>query len=137
VTFQGEVPDILISLVAQLKRECRPRPKAWVTTPRLIALGHEMIQRSLGNDGAIDKILHRDGLMLMLWASRPERRRGFVQIRIGQQLCQVGEEWRLIFAAEERKSGRPSQMSVPKTVVGSVRNFVRGRAVQLINPWLL
>jgi integrase/recombinase XerD len=125
VTFQGEVPDILISLVAQLKRECRPRPKAWVTTPRLIALGHEMIQRSLGNDGAIDKILHRDGLMLMLWASRPERRRGFVQIRIGQQLCQVGEEWRLIFAAEERKSRRPSQMSVPKTVVPFLERYLK------------
>jgi integrase/recombinase XerD len=125
VMFQGEVPDILISFVAQLNRECRPRPKAWVTTPRLIALGHEMMQRSLGNDGAVDKILFRDGLMIMLWASRPERRRGFVQIRIGQQLCRVGEEWRLIFAAEERKSRRPSQMSVPKTVVPFLERYLR------------
>ena len=124
VMFEGEVPGILISLVAQLKRECRPRSKAWVTTPRLIALGHEMMQRSLRTDGAVDKILYRDGLMIMLWALRPERRRGFVQIRIGQQLCRVGEEWRLTFAAEERKSRRPSQMSVPKTVVPFLERYL-------------
>ena len=74
---------------------------------------------------AIDKILYRDGLVIMLWALRPERRRGFVQIRIGQQLCRVGEEWRLIFAAEERKSRRPSQMSVPKTVVPFLEHYLK------------
>jgi integrase/recombinase XerD len=125
VMFQGKVPGILISLVAHLNRGCRPRPKAWVTTPRLIALGHEMMQRSLRTDGAVDKILDRDGLMIMLWALRPERRRGFVQIRIGQQLCRVGEEWRLMFAAEERKSRRPSQMSVPKTVVPFPERYLK------------
>jgi integrase/recombinase XerD len=133
VMFQDEVPEILISLVAQLNRECRPRPKAWVTTPRLTALGQEMMQRSLGTDGAIDKILFRDGLMIMLWASRPERRRGFVQIRIGQHLCRVGEEWRLIFAAEERKSGRRSQMSVPKTVVPFLERYLRDVRPQFPN----
>jgi hypothetical protein len=50
VMFQGKVPDILMSLVAQLKRECRPRRKAWVTTQQLAALGKEMMHRSIGND---------------------------------------------------------------------------------------
>jgi hypothetical protein len=49
VMFQGEVPDILISLVAYLKRECQPRSKAWVTTQRLTVLGGEMMQRSIGD----------------------------------------------------------------------------------------
>ena len=43
VMFQGAVPDILISLVPQLSCECRPRPKAWVTTQQLVALGKETI----------------------------------------------------------------------------------------------
>jgi integrase len=116
VMFRGKVPEILMSLVAQLKRECRPRPKAWVTTQQLVALGTEMMQGSIDNDSEVGKVLYRDGLMIMLWALRPERRRGFAQIRIGQQLRRIGEEWRLIFAAEERKSKRPSQMTVPRTV---------------------
>ena len=124
VMFQGAVPDVLLSLVAQLNRECRPRPKAWVTTQQLVALGKEMMQRSIGNDSEFGKVLYRDGLMIMLWALRPERRRGFAQIRIGHQLCQVGEEWRLIFAAEERKSRRPSQMTVPQTVVPFLERYL-------------
>jgi len=125
VMFQGKVPDILVALVAHLHRECRPRPKAWVTTPRLTALGSEMMQRSLGNDGAVDIILYRDGLMIMLWALRPERRRGFEHIRIGQHLCRVGGEWRLVFAAQERKSRRPSQMSVPPIVVPFLERYLQ------------
>ena len=127
VMLQGTVPAILMSFVAQLKCECRPRSKAWVTTPRLTALGAELMQRSIsdgGGDGGVDKILYRDGLIIMLWALRPERRRGFVQIRIGHQLCRVGEEWRLIFAAEQRKSRRPSQMSVPKNVVPFLEHYL-------------
>src|SRR5262245_41870068 len=104
VMFQGAVPDILLSQVAQLKREYRPNPKAWVTTQQLVALGNEMMQGSVGNDSEFEKVSYRDGLMIMLWALRPERRRGFAQTRIGQHLRRVGEEWRLIFAAEERKS---------------------------------
>jgi integrase len=115
--FEGEVPDILLSLEAQLRRECRPRPKAWVTTQRLTALGEKMMQEAVNNDGELNSVLYRDGFMLMLWALRPERRRAFVQIRIGQHLRRVGAEWRLMFAAEERKSGRPSQMTVPQKVV--------------------
>jgi integrase len=123
--FEGKVPDILLSLEAQLRRECRPRPKAWVTTQQLVALGKEMMQGSIGNDSEFGKVLYRDGLMIMFWALRPERRRGFAQIRIGQQLRQVGEEWRLILAAEERKSRRPSQMTVPRTVVPFLERYLQ------------
>jgi integrase len=125
VMFQGKVPDVLLSLVAQLNRECRPRQKAWVTTQQLVSLGKEMMQGSIGDDREFGKVLYRDGLMIMLWALRPERRRGFAQIRIGQQLRQVGEEWRLIFAAEERKSRRPSQMTVPQTVVPFLERYLQ------------
>jgi len=125
VMFPGKVPNSLIAQVAQLKRECRPRSKGWVTTPRLTAFGKEMMQRSVGDDGAIDKILYRDGLMIMLWALRPERRRAFAQIRIGQQLRQVGEEWWLIFAKEERKTHRPSQATVPETVAPFLEYYLQ------------
>jgi hypothetical protein len=128
------VPDILISLVAQLNRECRPRPKGWVTTQQLVALGKEMMQGSIGNDSEFGKVLYRDGLMIMLWALRPERRRGFAQIRIDQQLRRVGEEWRLIFAADERKPGRPLQMTAPQTVVPFLEYYLQKCAPSSLVP---
>ena len=124
VMFPGKVSDILISLVAQLQRECQPQPKAWVTTQQLLALGKELIHASIGDHSEFGKVLYRDGLMIMLWSFRPERRRGFAQIRIGQHLRRVGEEWRLIFAAEERKPRRPSQMTVPQTVVPFLEHYL-------------
>jgi integrase/recombinase XerD len=124
VMFPGKVPEILTFLVAQLNRECRPGPKIWVPTQQLVALGKEMMQEAAGDDSELGKVLYRDGLMIMLWALRPERRRGFAQIRIGQQLRRIGHEWRLIFAAGERKPKRPSQMSVPKTVVSFLERYL-------------
>jgi integrase/recombinase XerD len=124
VMFQGKVPEILISLVAQSKREYRPRPKAWVATQLLSALGKEMMYESIRSDSEVDKIRYRDGLMIMLWALRPERRRAFTQIRIGQQLCRVGDEWWLIFAAKERKPGRQSQRTVPRKVAPFLERYL-------------
>jgi len=125
VMFPGKVPSILTSLVALMNRECRPGPKAWVPTQQLVALSKEMMQHAIGDDSEHGIVLYRDGLMVMLWALRPERRRGFAQIRIGQHLCRIGDEWRLIFAAEERKSRRPSQMTVPQTVVPFLERYLR------------
>jgi integrase len=125
VMFPGKAPEILNPLVAQLKHESRPRQKAWVTTPRLIALGKKMMEEAVRKDGAIRKIPYRDGLMIMLWAPRPVRRRGFVPIRIGKQLRRVGEEWRLIFEGPEMKSGRPFQITVPPKVVPYLERFLR------------
>jgi site-specific recombinase XerD len=92
-----------------------------------------MMQHAIGDDREHGIVLYRDGLMIMLWAFRPERRRGFAQIRIGQQLRQVGEEWRLIFAAGERKPRRPSQMSVPNTVVPFLERYLRDVRPQFPN----
>jgi integrase/recombinase XerD len=63
--------------------------------------------------------------MLMLWALRPVRRRAFAQIRIGEQLRPVGEEWRLMFDGSETKSGRPFEMTVPREVVPYLERFLR------------
>jgi integrase len=125
VMFPGKVPGILTFLVALLNRECRPGSKAWVPTLQLVALSKEMMQHAIGDNSEHGIVLYRDGLMIMLWALRPERRRGFAQIRIGQHLCRIGDEWRLIFAARERKPKRPSEMTVPQTVVPFLERYLR------------
>jgi len=124
VMFPGQTPEVLNPVVAQLKRECRPQQKGWVMTPRLTALGKKMIEEAV-KDGESRKILYRDGLMLMLWPRRPVRRRAFAQVRIGRELRQVGEEWRLIFDGSEMKSGRPFVIAIPRDVVPFLERFLR------------
>ena len=63
VMFPGKVPYILISVVAQLKRECRPAPKAWVMTQQLAALGKQMTEDALSSDDKFRDVLYRDGLI--------------------------------------------------------------------------
>jgi integrase/recombinase XerD len=125
VMYPGRTSVILNAAVAQLQCEYKPRPKPWVTTPRLTALGKKMIQEAVGKDREPRKILYRDGLMLMLWPPRPVRRRAFAAIRIGKQLRRVGEEWRLIFDGSEMKSGRPFEITVPRKVVPFLERFLR------------
>jgi integrase len=124
VMFPGRAPEVLKHVAAQLRRECRPQPKRWVMTPRLTALGKKLIEEAV-KDGEPRKILYRDGLILMLWPLRPVRRRAFAQIRIGKELRQVGEEWRLIFDESEMKSGRPFEIAIPRDVVPILERFLR------------
>lgn len=124
VMFGVKAADLLKPFVAQLRREYRPLAKPWVTTPRLMALGESMMEKALAADGSVNRVAYRNGLMLMLWPPRPVRRRAFAQIRIGEQLRWVGDEWRLMFKGSEMKSGRPFQMTVPREVVPYLERFL-------------
>jgi hypothetical protein len=124
VMFPGNALEVLKPVVAQLQRECRPQAKVWIMTPRLTALGKKMIEEAV-MDGEPRKILYRDGLIHMLWPSRPVRRRAFARIRIGRELRQVGDEWRLIFDSSEMKSGRPFEIAIPPDVVPFLERFLR------------
>ena len=125
VMFPGQAPEMLNTVVAQLKHEYEPKPKPWVTTPRLTGLGREMIEKALRGNARYRNILYRDGLMLVLWPPRPVRRRAFAQMRIGRHLQKLGDEWRLMFDGSEMKSGRPFQMTVPREAVPFLERYLR------------
>lgn len=107
VMFPGEPLQILKSVAAQLKSQCQARPKRWVVIPQLTALGEKLIKEAAQKRRTLWNARYRDGLMLMLWPSRPLRLRAFAQIQIGKHLRKIGEEWRLIFEGSEMKSRRP------------------------------
>lgn len=46
VMYPGAQLEILKRVVAQLKTESQPRPKAWVITPHLTALGRKLIKEA-------------------------------------------------------------------------------------------
>jgi integrase/recombinase XerD len=125
VMFPGRVPEHLSQMVAWLARERRPQAKPWVTTPQLTALGLKLMKQSVRKDGQVRKIAFRDGLMIMLLACRPIRRRAFAAMRIGVHVFQVGNEWRLRFQGSETKSGRPFEASVPDNAVPFLEHFLR------------
>jgi integrase/recombinase XerD len=125
VMFPGRVPDHLSQMVAWLASERRPpRAKPWVMTPQLTALGLKLMEQSIRGDGQIRKIVFRDGLMIMLLASRPIRLRTLAAMRIGTHVLRVGNEWRLRFQGSETKSGRPFECTVPEKVVPFLERFV-------------
>jgi hypothetical protein len=76
VTFPREPLQILKSVAAQLKTQNQARPKPWVVTPHLIALGEKLIEEARHKRRTLWNVGYRDGLMLMLWPSRPLRLRG-------------------------------------------------------------
>ena len=127
VMLPGEVPPHLSRLVGRLERECQPRSLAArvVTTPRLTALSKQLMRQACAEGGITDVVTFRDGLMIGLLALRPLRRRTFSLIRVRRHLRRVGDEWRMIFAGSETKSGRPFEASVPDRIVPFLERYLR------------
>jgi integrase len=107
-------------VVAQLEAQRRPRPKLprLVDAGRLSELGYTLMddaERQLAQDARdTDALLaYRDGLMIAMLAARPLRRRNFAAIAIDHHLLLIGGQWRLVFAAEETKTGQPIEVILP------------------------
>jgi integrase len=124
VMFPGAPLQILKSVAAQLATQSRVRPKSWVVTPQLTALGEKLIAEAGDKGKTRWKVGYRNGLMFMLWPSRPIRLRAFAQIQIGKHLRKVGEEWRIIFEGPEMKSGRPCQVTLPCQVIPFLERYL-------------
>jgi hypothetical protein len=122
--FPGEPLQILKSVAAQLRTECQGRPRPWVFTAQLTALGEKLIAEAGCKGRTRWNVGYRNGLMLMIWSSRPVRLRAFAQIQIGKHLRKVGEEWRLIFEGPEMKSGRPYQVTLPRQVTPFLEQYL-------------
>lgn len=110
----------LSRVVARLEAHRRPRLKL----PRLVnagclsELGYTLMrnaeQRRAEAAHNPDAWLgYRDGLMIAMLAARPLRRRNFAAIAINRHLLRVGDQWRLVFAAGETKTGQPIEVILP------------------------
>jgi integrase len=124
VMFPGEPLQLLKSVAAKLRGQSQARAKPWVVTPQLTALGEKLIKEASHKARTRWNVGYRDGLMLMLWPSRPLRLRTFAQIQIGKHLRKVNEEWRLIFEGPELKSGRPYQVTLPRQVIPFLERYL-------------
>jgi len=111
----------------RLNRETRPnRDRHKTPDPiRLVDLGCSLMDtadlNALHHAGTIR---FRDGLLIMLLASRPLRRRNIAGIRIDQHLVRVGEEWLIRLDASETKNHEPLDFSFPPAVVPYLERYL-------------
>ena len=85
------------------------------------------MDRLLGQDDRSKRCLldYRDSLMMALLISCPiMRRKNLVSIRIGQHLQALPDGFRLRFAGDEMKGGRPAEVFLPEDLVIYMRRYL-------------
>jgi len=83
---------------------------------QLADLGLDLMARAEGDTAGTPRdraIAYRDGLMIVLLAARPIRRRNFAALEIGRHLVPVGGGWWLRIPAVETKTGEPIDVPLP------------------------
>ncbi|PWT86819.1 MAG: hypothetical protein C5B58_00770 [Acidobacteria bacterium] len=89
-----------------------------ITSLQLLELGKELMDESLpGLDGVIGMeaaVRYRDGLIFMLLAFQPLRRKNLAALEIGRHLLWEDDRWALKIPAEETKTGVPIDFVVPE-----------------------
>jgi integrase len=119
----------LRDIEAELRFEARPRPKYHriVTSDRLLALGFELIRRGEASSHLTNLArarLVRDGLMIALLSLCPIRLGNFAELRIGRQICRIGDTWWIILEAAETKSDRPDERPVPEILTPYIDHWL-------------
>jgi integrase/recombinase XerD len=118
-----------------------PRPARkynLVTSERLYALGIELMDNAVNAADAVrvgtrHAIKYRDGLIISVLAVIPLRRGTLAALQIGRHLIKVADHWQLDIPAEDTKTRRPLDYSIPKELSARIdlyldrfRSCIRG-----------
>jgi len=119
----------LAEIEGDLRYEARPRPKYHriVSSDRLLALGLALIRRGETSNHLTNLArarLVRDGLLIALLSLCPIRLRNLAELRVGRQLCRIGETCWITLEADETKSGRPDERPVPGIVAAHIDGWL-------------
>lgn len=109
----------LLAISNRIKAQARPKPEKHhlVTSETLYDLGIELMDGALSS-GKLHTYRHartafRDGLIIAFLAMIPLRRRTLTALRVGKQLIKCGDDWALEIPAEDVKTKRPLDFSLP------------------------
>ena len=106
------------------------------STSELFAYGVELMERAEGPSGGTRFQRaqgFRDGLIIVLLAARPLRRRNVAAIEIGRHLIRQGEDYCLKFSAKEIKTRRAIAMPFPSVLVPFPERYLSQHR-PLLNP---
>lgn len=105
----------------------RNKPARLQSPERLVALGMALMREADATQGEappVRAMAYRDGLMIAFLAHRPVRRRNLASMRLGQHLVQYGQEWWVLFTAEETKTGQRLVFPVPPRLLPHLHRYL-------------
>lgn len=112
------LPDIIDTIERHVGRMPRP-PRPFVEIDRLFAFGMELMRDAAG-DTAATAIRRaeqfRDGLMIAFLAARPLRRQNMIELRLGTEIIETRDGYRVALPAEACKARRPLEFPLPATL---------------------
>jgi integrase len=121
----------LMDISRQIDHQSFPRPKAnrVRTSDEIAALGRKLIE---GADAAsetsspnkIAALDYRDGLMLLVLAYAPLRRRNLAALEVGRTLVKAGDGWTIALPANETKSHKDEEYALPVYVSRCIDRYL-------------
>ncbi|MEQ1945178.1 site-specific integrase [Mesorhizobium sp. VNQ89] len=119
----------LKEVVAELEDQITPRSKVAriVSSARLLELGLDLVERAKASTNGTNlqrARLHRDGLMIAMLALCPIRLKNFASIQIGKQLRKIDDQWWIMLASEETKTGRADERPLPTILTPIIDQWI-------------
>lgn len=93
----------------------------------LVQLGQKLMERAERGEAARPlwrAALFRDGLMILMLACRPIRRRSFAGLRLGQHLVKRGEVYVLLLEEHETKNHRRFEQPLPAALTPLIERYL-------------
>ncbi len=91
----------------------------------LYALGFDLMERAASCSTALNEAgLYRDGLMIALLIAMPVRLGNFASIEIDRHLLKQGDEYWLVFPADEVKNRRPLEYRLPEALKDPIERYL-------------
>ena len=116
---------------ARLKARARPvrNKRAQMMPSRdLVGLGLDLMRQAERGEAARplwQAAMYRDGLMILMLASRPIRRASFAGLRLGQHLVKRGDTYVLLLTEDETKNHRRFEQPLPAALTSLDRALPR------------
>ena len=122
--FPGLDLGWLLKASKRIASQAAPKPKKHhlVTSERLYLLGLELMDGAMERAKAAGKVSkvcafqYRDGLIILLLALIPLRRRTLAALRVGKHLIRAGNLWMLDIPREDTKTDQPLEFLLCETL---------------------
>lgn len=136
--FPGVDWTWLLNATKRIAQQAKPAPPKHhlITSERLYLLGLELMDQAIemvDASAVVSKecaFQYRDGLIILLLAVIPLRRRTLTALRVGEQLVRSGNLWALDIPAEDTKTAEPIEFLMSETLSSRIDLYLekfRGR----------
>ena len=114
-------------LAAKIRARHKPArsKKHLKLSDELVELGFNLMDRARAEEGLKAAILYRDGLLIVLTAHAPFRRRNLTAMALDQNLVVVNGVYLLIFDEAETKTGNAQELYVPQELIEPIDIYLR------------